>query len=68
MLRQVDWAWVALGAVETHHERPVDARLATNRVDRIAPSGSVAERDRPAATTRTVTAKLQAPPVLARGS
>jgi len=37
MLRQVDWAWVALGTVETHHERPVDARLAPNRVNSIKP-------------------------------
>jgi hypothetical protein len=68
MLRQVDWAWVALGAVETHRERPVDARLATNRVARIAPSGSVAERERAAAAGRRIAAKLPAPPVLVRGS
>jgi len=37
MLRQVDWAWVALGAVETHHERPVNARLVPDRVDSIKP-------------------------------
>ena len=38
MLRQVDWAWVALGAVETHHERPVNARLAPDRVTSIKPA------------------------------
>ncbi|HEX5012730.1 MAG TPA: hypothetical protein VFV72_01135 [Candidatus Limnocylindrales bacterium] len=67
MLRQVDWAWLALGAVETHHERPRPAALRNDRVERIAPRGSLADRER-AAAQRTVATNLPAQPALARGS
>ena len=46
MLRQVDWAWVALGTVETNHERPVNARLAPDRVNNIKPVGQTKARGR----------------------
>ena len=58
MLRQVDWAWLALGAVETHHERPRPDALRTDRVDRIAPTGSLVERERLVVEPRRVTARL----------
>ena len=64
VIRQVDWAWVAMGAVEAHHERPRPEALRTDRVADIAPTGSRAERDRTVKARRPVAGPLATEPIL----
>jgi len=68
VIRQVDWAWVALGAVEAHHERPRPAALRTDRVAAIAPTGSRAERERTVKAGRAVAGSLATGPILVSGT
>ena len=68
VIRQVDWAWVAMGAVETHHERPRPEALRTDRVAAIAPTGSRAERERTVKAGRSVAGPVATGPILASGT